>query len=154
MEQACPGAVGAGVVLHQDGRVASSFRWGFCDDLTSHNARLETATERPAWREAFDRFRLVLPLVTFMEGGAWFRHQEGSGLAVAGLYRRSNGGRRATMLTRPADTAVDPFHDRMPVILPADLIEPWLAGNDVDAGRLLAESPPLVTTGDCQPRLL
>src|SRR5439155_8915476 len=132
----------------------SSFRWGFFDDLTSHNARLETATERPAWRDAFDRSRLVLPLVTFMEGGAWFRSEDSSPLAVAGLYRLSHGGRRATMLTRPADGAVFPFHDRMPVILSPDLVEPWLVGDDIDVARLLAEAPPLATTGDAQLRLL
>ena len=154
VDQAYPGAVVAGVVLHQDERVVSSFRWGFFDDLTSHNARLETATERPAWRDAFDRSRLVLPLVTFMEGGAWFRSEDSSPLAVAGLYRLSNGGRRATMLTRPADGAVFPFHDRMPVILSPDLVEPWLVGDDIDVARLLAEAPPLATTGDAQLRLL
>jgi len=38
---------------------------------------------------------------------------------------------------------VAPFHERMPVILPADLIGPWLAGEAVPVARLLGESPAL-----------
>jgi putative SOS response-associated peptidase YedK len=98
----------------------------------------------------------VLPLARFVEGRAWFAGRGGRPLAVAGLYRlgglppgtggpsgRANPPRRATMLTRPADEAVEPFHDRMPVILPAALIGPWLAGEALALDRLLAGSPPL-----------
>jgi len=38
---------------------------------------------------------------------------------------------------------VAPFHERMPVILPADLIGPWLGGEPVPVARLLDESPAL-----------
>jgi putative SOS response-associated peptidase YedK len=47
------------------------------------------------------------------------------------------------MLTRPADDVVAPFHERMPVILPSDLIGPWLAGEPVPLVRLLTEAPVL-----------
>jgi len=47
------------------------------------------------------------------------------------------------MLTRPADDVVAPFHDRVPVVLPADLVGPWLAGDAVPIARLLQESPVL-----------
>ena len=92
---------------------------------------------------------MVLPLARFVEGRAWFSDPSGGPLAVAGLYRLGPlpaGGppRRATMLTRPADGVVAPFHERMPVILPADLITPWLAGEAVPLDRLLAESPVLM----------
>ena len=36
-----------------------------------------------------------------------------------------------TILTVDANAAVTPIHDRMPVILPPDRFEPWLAGEDV-----------------------
>jgi putative SOS response-associated peptidase YedK len=48
------------------------------------------------------------------------------------------------MLTRPADDVVAPYHDRMPVVLPAGLVAPWLAGGPADVDRLLTESPVLV----------
>jgi putative SOS response-associated peptidase YedK len=149
-EEAFPRSVVPGLVLHKGERVVSSFSWAFFDDGTGHNARLETASDRPAWRDAFTSARLVLPLARFVEGRAWFADPAGRPLAVAGLYRLAalptdGPGRRATMLTRPADDAVAPFHERMPVVLPADLIGPWLAGEAVPVDRLLAESPALTT---------
>jgi putative SOS response-associated peptidase YedK len=149
VEEAFPGSLVPGLVVHQGERVLSSFTWAFFEDGTGHNARLETAAERPAWRVAMTTARLVLPLARFVEGPAWFRDAGGGPLAVAGLYRlgprrdRPAAGRRAAMLTRPADGTVTAYHERMPVILPADLVEPWLAGADVPLDRLLAESPPL-----------
>jgi putative SOS response-associated peptidase YedK len=147
-EEAFPRSVVPGLVLHKGERVVSSFSWGFFDDGTGHNARLETAADRPTWRDAFVSARLVLPLARFVEGRAWFSDPSGRPLAVAGLYRLAglpSGGpaRRATMLTRPADDVVAPFHERMPVILPPDLVGPWLAGEPVPPARLLGESPGL-----------
>lgn len=142
--EAFPGSVVPGLVAHGGERVVSSFTWGFFDDGSGHNARLETAATRPAWRAAFAGARLVLPLAAFVEGRAWFRGAEA--LAVAGLYRLGAPGpsrRRATMLTRPSDPVVTPFHDRMPVILTSDLVDPWLAGDPVSVEGLLADSPPL-----------
>jgi len=173
-DEAFPNSVVPGLVLSNGERVVSSFAWAFFADGTGHNARLETAPDRPAWRDAFASARLILPLARFVEGRAWFADSGGGPLAVAGLYRLDGPGagrshparppgpglpgvrrdaaaagppaapaRRATMLTRPADGAVAPFHERMPVILPADLIGPWLAGEAVPAARLLHESPAL-----------
>lgn len=146
-EEAFPGSTVPGIVLHRDERVVSSFRWGFFDggpSGTGHNARLESASSRPAWRDAYAGARLVLPVAAFVEGRAWFRPPSGPGLALAGLFRLGPGGRRATMLTRPADPTVAPFHGRMPVILPADLVEGWLARADVPVGRLLTTATDLV----------
>ncbi len=138
-EEAFPGAVVPALVLHGAERVVSAFRWGFFEDDTGHNARLETAPDRPAWREAYTTARLVMPLRAFVEGRAWFRPESAGSLAVAGLYRfAGDGRRRATMLTRPAGEAVAPFHERMPVVLPTELLDAWLAGAGVPVGDLLA----------------
>ena len=147
-EEAFPKSVVPGLVLHKGERIVSSFSWAFFDDGTGHNARLETASDRPAWRDAYIAARLVLPLARFVEGRAGFSDRDGASVAVAGLYRLGplpTGGppRRATMLTRPADDVVSPFHERMPVILPSELIAPWLAGEAVPLDRLLTESPVL-----------
>ena len=164
VEEAFPKSIVPGLVFHKQERVLSSFSWAFFDDGTGHNARLETAADRPAWRDAFATARVVLPLARFVEGRAWFADIDGATLAVAGLYRLGalpGGGppRRATMLTRPADDVVAPFHERMPVILPADLIGPWLGGEPVPMARLVGESPvliaePLSKPGPEQPTLL
>ena len=60
-EEAFPRSVVPGLVLHKGERVISSFSWAFFDDGTGHNARLETAADRPAWRDAYASARLVLP---------------------------------------------------------------------------------------------
>ena len=163
-EEAFPKSIVPGLVLHKGERVVSSFSWAFFGDGTGHNARVETAADRPAWRDAFASARVVLPLVRFVEGRAWFAEAAGRTLAVAGLYRLGalpGGGppRRATMLTRPANDVVAPFHERMPVILTPDLIAPWLAGDPVSMDRLVAEAPvllaePLSRPGPEQPSLL
>jgi putative SOS response-associated peptidase YedK len=163
-EEAFPKSVVPGLVLHKGERVVSSFTWAFFDDGTGHNARVETAAERPAWRDAWASARVVLPLARFVEGRAWFSDAAGRTLAVAGLYRLGalpDGGppRRATMLTRPADDVVARFHERMPVILAADLVPAWLAGEVVPMSRLIGESPPLAAEplsrpGPEQPSLL
>jgi putative SOS response-associated peptidase YedK len=163
-EEAFPKSVVPGLVLHKGERVISSFSWAFFDDGTGHNARLETAADRPAWSDAFASARVVLPLARFVEGRAWFSETAGRTLAVAGLFRLGalpSGGppRRATMLTRPADDVVGQFHERMPVILPSDLVTPWLAGEPVPVHRLVSESPllvpePLSRPGPEQPSLL
>ncbi|MCA1845353.1 MAG: SOS response-associated peptidase, partial [Actinobacteria bacterium] len=163
-DEAFPKSVVPGLVLHKGERVVSAFSWAFFDDGTGHNARFESAADRPAWRDAYRSARLVLPLARFVEGRAWFSDATGETLVVAGLYRLGalpGGGppRRATMLTRPADDVVTAYHERMPVILPADLIGPWLAGDPVPVERLLGESPdlsvePLSRPGPEQPSLL
>jgi putative SOS response-associated peptidase YedK len=44
---------------------------------------------------------------------------------------------RFTVLTRDADAATSPIHDRMPVILPPEAFEAWLAGTEAEAAELL-----------------
>lgn len=158
-EEAFPGSVIPALLTQGGRRVVSSFRWGFFEDDTGHNARLETAPTRPAWREAYASARLVLPLAAFVEGRAWFRSESGGPLAVAGLYRfDGDRRRRATMLTRPAGEAVAPFHERMPVVLPVDLLDAWLAGGEVPVEEMLRlrvalSVEPFPTPVDAQPRL-
>lgn len=104
------------------------------------NARLETVTERPAYRHAFERFRCLIIADGFYE---WQRvangskqpfhiTRDGGGLfAFAGLWsiwHAPDGGslRTCTIITRPANTTVAALHDRMPVILAPDDEPAWL----------------------------
>lgn len=105
------------------------------------NARSETAREKPAYRDAFERRRCVIPADGFYEWSGpkgarrplWFHPPKGGLLHLAGLYESwSNPAtgeqeRTFTVLTTPANDVVAPVHDRMPAILdPADL-DLWLA---------------------------
>jgi putative SOS response-associated peptidase YedK len=122
------------------------------------NARAETVLERPAYRGAFTAGRrCLIPADGFYEwraGQAWhLRGGDGRVLAFAGLWERRRAVDTAdgaelvscTILTTAAGEDVAPVHDRMPVVLPPPVWDPWLdPGHDEPAGlhTLLAPAPP------------
>lgn len=105
------------------------------------NARAETVAERPAYRDAFRRFRCLILADGFYEWqrGADGRKRafrvtraDGQPFAFAGLWSRwrSPDGehtvRSATIITRAASGRVAWLHDRMPVILAPEQEGAWL----------------------------
>jgi putative SOS response-associated peptidase YedK len=132
------------------------------------NARLETVTERPAYRRAYERFRCLIVADGFYE---WqpqpsgpkqpfhITRQDGGLFAFAGLWSIWYGDddaklRTCTILTRAANSAIAGLHDRMPVILdpsaepawldlatPATELEEILAGLPADQTALAPVSP-------------
>lgn len=106
------------------------------------NARAETLAERPAYRSAFERFRCLIPADGFYE---WqhvpgesrkqpfhITRADGALFAFAGLWSVWRRGepeelRSCTIVTTAANSAIAPIHDRMPVILPRDGEDLWLA---------------------------
>ena len=110
------------------------------------NARLETAREKPAFRAAFARSRCLVLADGFYEwrrdpvaagpGRQPFRirRDDGAPFAFAGLWSIWHGPgaapeqtlRSCTILTRPANAAIAPLHDRMPVILDPVHEQDWL----------------------------
>lgn len=122
-------------------------RWGLVppwsrtpeSTLTMINARAETLEERPAYREAFRRYRCLIVADGFYE---WRRRAGGPSqpfhiaradrqpFAFAGLWSVWRGEERTirscTILTTAAEGAVASLHDRMPVILPAEAEGAWL----------------------------
>lgn len=104
------------------------------------NVRGETAPSRPAFRDAFESRRCIVPADGFFEWTGpkenrqpvWFHAADESLLLFAGLYeswRNPQDGawrRTFTILTTSANDLVAPVHDRMPVILPRDVIADWL----------------------------
>jgi putative SOS response-associated peptidase YedK len=123
-------------------------RWGLVPSwakapdtgLKMINARLETVAERPAFRRAFERFRCLILADGFYE---WrptpgspkqpfhITRTDGRPFSFAGLWsiwHAPDGGelRTCTILTREANPAISPLHDRMPVILAPDDESRWL----------------------------
>jgi putative SOS response-associated peptidase YedK len=81
----------------------------------------------------------------------YFVRASGGGLlALAGLWERwrdaeGNWLRSFTIVTTPANSLLEPIHDRMPAVLPPEAWEAWLdgAGTDASAARaLLGPCPP------------
>lgn len=106
------------------------------------NARAETATERPAFRQAFRQMRCLIPATGFYEWEAQpDRRKQAFHITVAGLevcafaglwsiWRPSDSPesqiRSCAILTTAANEAVAPLHDRMPAILPEAVHAVWL----------------------------
>ncbi|SNR91042.1 Putative SOS response-associated peptidase YedK [Geodermatophilus saharensis] len=119
------------------------------------NARVESLTEKPAFRSAARSRRCLVP------ADGWYEWQkrldapakqpffitpaDGSVLAMAGLYEVWGKGEdrlyTCTVVTAPAVGALTEIHDRMPLVLPRERWADWLdpARDDVEA---LAEPTP------------
>lgn len=122
-------------------RVLTLLRWGFIPSWAKDpdvgnwtiNARSETMTEKPSYRDPFLRRRCLVPADGFYEWQRqgtkkqpyYFRMRDGRPFAFAGLWDRWTwGGEEAescTILTNAANEVLAPVHGRMSVILaPAD----------------------------------
>ncbi len=104
------------------------------------NARAETIATAPSFRSAFRHRRALIPLNAFYEWAGKVGHKtkyrvsvpDAEIFAVAGLWERwvdKETGEVAdtyTIITTPANDALAPIHDRMPVILRRDDEDTWL----------------------------
>ena len=159
-------------VLEADGeRRLDVLRWGLVPWWSNDtrgaarmiNARAETLATKPAYREAFEKRRCIIPADGFYEwrrvedrkSQPYFIHRtDGDPVAFAGVgavWRTPEDGRLRTcsIVTTKANETVAPLHARMPVILPPSAWDAWLdpANNDtVILARLLVPAPPALLT--------
>jgi putative SOS response-associated peptidase YedK len=122
------------------------------------NARVETVTEKPAFKRAAERRRCIVPADGYYE---WmvtddgkkqpiYLHDDG-GLAFAGLYEIRPDFNDPeqwlwtyTIITCTTQDALGYIHDRSPVILPPELRDAWLDPTTTDLAtvrHLLASVP-------------
>jgi putative SOS response-associated peptidase YedK len=128
-------------------RQLSLMRWGLIPSWAKEpsvgasmiNARSETASTKPAFRDAMKFRRCLIPADGFYE---WqrtakskqpfcFEVNEGELFALAGLWDRwkSSDGtwiKTCSILTTTPNAVTAPVHDRMPVILDPDSYDLWL----------------------------
>jgi putative SOS response-associated peptidase YedK len=161
------------VVQRDERRAITAYRWGLIPHWADSakvgsrmfNARAETLTASPAFRDSLRRKRCLVPVECFYE---WRREgavrqpytigrADGRPLVLAGLWdgwrdpatdtvRRSF----TIVTTRPNATMVE-LHDRMPVMLDEADWAVWLDPRPADTGELLAmleprEEPELALT--------
>jgi putative SOS response-associated peptidase YedK len=121
------------------------------------NARAESVTTSPMFRDAFQRARCLIPADGFYEWQAvagqkrkrpWYLRLHGGGLfAFAGLYTppwpREGMPATCTIVTTTPNELAARLHDRMPVILDPDAEAPWLDPRLVDSATLLPYLRPL-----------
>jgi putative SOS response-associated peptidase YedK len=140
-------------VIERDGRrELVPMRWGLIPSwwskplkdmrVATFNARVETVTTKPMFREAFKRTRCLIPASGYYEwhdslAGKqpyYFTRRDGEPLTFAGLWdewRDKQAGdtiKSCTMIITNANAFVGDLHDRMPVILEGDQFEAWLTG--------------------------
>jgi putative SOS response-associated peptidase YedK len=158
------------VVQREDRRGITAYRWGLIPHWADNakigsrmfNARAETLVATPAFRDAFQRKRCLVPVECFYE---WQREgdvrqpysigrTDGRPLVLAGLWDgwrdpATDAVRRTfTIVTSASSEAMAAIHNRMPVILGEDDWDAWLDSRVRDRGRLLAmleprDDPPL-----------
>jgi putative SOS response-associated peptidase YedK len=109
------------------------------------NARAETLAERPAFSDALQHRRCVIFADGFYEWSGSKKHRRphrfvvdgGDPFVFAGLYEHWGSAADAietcTIVTCVANPLCATVHDRMPVILGDEAIEPWLNGAVDDA---------------------
>jgi putative SOS response-associated peptidase YedK len=134
-------------------REIALMRWGLIPfwakdpsiGLRTINAKAETITTAPAFREAIKYRRCLVPADAFYE---WQKldaknkqpfaiaMKDGQPYALAGLWEKwkdRNGGTDLltfTVITTDPNEVVQPMHDRMPVIIPERDYDRWLDVSD------------------------
>jgi putative SOS response-associated peptidase YedK len=126
------------------------------------NARAETLATKSAYRNAFKKRRCIIPADGFYEWKKvpgqktkqpyFIRRADGERFAFAGLWELWRGPdksdeevlRSCTIITGRPNEKVAEIHDRMPVMLPPSVWDPWLDAeyNDTEAlSKLLVPAP-------------
>lgn len=147
------------VVERETRRAVTAFRWGLIPHWATDprignrmiNARAETLSTSPAFREALRKRRCLIPVDSFYE---WQRtdtarqpfrvvRSDRQPLALAGLWSgwrdpETDLVRRTfTIVTTTPNPLMRPIHDRMPVIVAPDAWDDWLDPMLADPGELL-----------------
>lgn len=140
-------------------------RWGLIPYWVSEasggrkpiNAKAETVASVPSFRDAYKRRRCLLPVDNFFEWraikGAQVKQpyaigmKSGEPFALAAICERWRASGRDewvstfAVITCPANDLVAQIHDRMPVIIPPDSYDRWLANIEPDPRDLLVPYP-------------
>lgn len=138
--------------IHDQKLLLSSARWWFVPNWfkgavtdwkqTTFNARIETAWEKPTFREAWKHGRCIIPTRGYYEWTGergskqpWMIAPQTNApvFFFAGLCaQRPEGLYTCTVLTRPTLEQTAHIHSRSPVMLSDDEITPWLTGEMPD----------------------
>jgi len=142
----CPGR--DVLVVRLDGekrRAARQYRWG--NKLA--NARGESLAQRPAFRDAFRRWRCLVPASGFYEWQTvagrkqpwYFQPTDAEVFGLAGITALWNGVRSVSLITTAPNALMQPIHDRMPVIVAPEDYAAWLDNDATDLMRYVRPFP-------------
>ena len=125
-------------------------QWGYNARSLLINARVETAAEKPTFREDWIRHRCIIPASGYYEwehlSAPDSKSKTGDKYAIypvhstmtwlCGLYRIEAGLPHFVVLTREPADSIRFIHDRMPLILSEDHLSSWLAPTTNPVGLL------------------
>ncbi|HZV43307.1 MAG TPA: SOS response-associated peptidase [Saprospiraceae bacterium] len=135
------------VITQEEPNTIHLYRWGlipfWAKDMkigaSMINARIETIEEKPAFRQAFQKRRCIVPFDGYYE---WMKTPEGKIpyriklknteiFTIAGLYETWKGPDQKvihsfTLITQAADPVIAHLHDRMPLILMPEQEKLWI----------------------------
>lgn len=147
------------VIRDGEGRHLDLLRWGLIPGWANDpaignrliNARAESLTAKPSFRDAFERRRCLVPADGFYEWQKtpsgkqpmYVRPKDRGVFAFAGLWERWHGPgappvESFTIITTDANDLVRPIHDRMPAVLSPELYDRWLDPGNRDTTALAA----------------
>ena len=121
-------------------RAVYPMKWGYSGRSLLLNARSESAADKPTFREDWVRHRCIVPASWYFEwehfagndgkrhtGGRYMIRPKDSALTwLCGLYRIEGGMPVFVVLTREAGEGIRFIHDRMPLIMPENLVDEWI----------------------------
>ena len=128
--------------------------WGFHLPRYSSpivNARVETAMEKEIFKESWERRRCIIPASYYFEwehikstdgkvktGAKYAIQPAGDDMTwLCGLYRMEDSLPHFVVLTRDPVGELAAIHDRMPLMMPRDMIDAWI-DPDADPASLLS----------------
>ena len=154
-----PGQQIVAVLRKDDQNSLVNFRWGLIPSWAKDpsvgnkmiNARAETVSEKPSFREAFKKRRCLIVADGFYE---WqkldrkkmpykFSLKSGQPFGFAGLYETWMSPEKepihtCTIITTEPNELMQPIHNRMPVIVKKELEDLWIDPDNHDQKELLA----------------
>ena len=127
-------------VNRRGSRSVFPMKWGYTGRTLLINARTETAPVKPTFRDDWRSHRCVIPASWYFE---WQHFADGDGRKrtgekymiqspdstiswLCGLYRMERNLPRFTVLTREPGDELRQIHDRMPLIIPEELVNEWI----------------------------
>ena len=154
------------VIVHRERTEAMMMAWGLVPRWTQDrnavhpiiNARAETISQKPSFRDLLKGNRCLIPASGFFEWRRentrkmpfYIRMRDSRPFAFAGLYDvwhdpAGNDVSTCTIITTRPNELVAPIHNRMPVILDWDNESRWLSDKSLsmaDLDKFLAPYPP------------
>ena len=126
----------------------ASMKWGFRpswnkkNSITPINARIESISDKPMFRDSFEKRRCLIPATGWYEwkksprGKVPFYHhlEKNQPILFAGIYDiKQDSSKTFCILTTESDETISHIHHRMPLIIANDCVNEWLSSGHFES---------------------